>query len=522
MELEDLSLEEEGAEAMSKNDVPSMNEPGMIDDLDLPEEESLTAAEETEAETLPPLEETAPGAKEGGEFEDISLDDLGIEIAEEDSEETKAKKPPTSEPRRQETAQAALPEEDDFPELSLDLEGDGDLGPAFKEETISELDEFSLPEEESLEEAKAEAPLSAPGAEESLPEIETIEDMSSLDSLEEIPELEYGGDETPAIGKETGLPGEEIEVPLSEDIAIEESEEELKGIESNLGRAKAGSADSASILLKIEAELRSIKAELTELKSELGMLRGKKSEDAKKGVSAKGAGKEEGDFFEEEEDETIALTGEELDNILTTADIKEEEKTESAPEKTEPEEAELPLEEDILTLEEEPGAAAEENAFAAADAGLEEITLDEITKEAGPLEEQGEIEIEIPELGEEVGAENEAAGLQLEEPEELKIEEVEPLDRIPEAGEVEIPIDDSLEEVGELELEEEPEVSPAKTGPAKTSAELPSGLKDEIKSVLGYMDQLLESLPEEKIEEFAKSEYFSIYKKLFEELGLVS
>ena len=34
------------------------------------------------------------------------------------------------------------------------------------------------------------------------------------------------------------------------------------------------------------------------------------------------------------------------------------------------------------------------------------------------------------------------------------------------------------------------------------------------------MDQLLESLPEEKIQEFAKSEYFGVYKKLFEELGL--
>ena len=34
------------------------------------------------------------------------------------------------------------------------------------------------------------------------------------------------------------------------------------------------------------------------------------------------------------------------------------------------------------------------------------------------------------------------------------------------------------------------------------------------------MDQLLESLPEEKIEEFARSEHFEVYKKLFEELGI--
>ncbi len=45
-------------------------------------------------------------------------------------------------------------------------------------------------------------------------------------------------------------------------------------------------------------------------------------------------------------------------------------------------------------------------------------------------------------------------------------------------------------------------------------------LKTEIKSVLSYMDQLLESLPEDKIDEFANSEHYEVYKKLFEELGL--
>ena len=45
-------------------------------------------------------------------------------------------------------------------------------------------------------------------------------------------------------------------------------------------------------------------------------------------------------------------------------------------------------------------------------------------------------------------------------------------------------------------------------------------LKSEIKSVLSYMDQLLENLPEDKIEEFAKSEQFDTYKKLFKKLGL--
>lgn len=47
-----------------------------------------------------------------------------------------------------------------------------------------------------------------------------------------------------------------------------------------------------------------------------------------------------------------------------------------------------------------------------------------------------------------------------------------------------------------------------------------SDLKQEIKSVLLYMDQLLENLPDEKIAEFAKSDEFTTYKKLFSELGL--
>jgi hypothetical protein len=53
------------------------------------------------------------------------------------------------------------------------------------------------------------------------------------------------------------------------------------------------------------------------------------------------------------------------------------------------------------------------------------------------------------------------------------------------------------------------------------AGDISSPFKQELKTVLSYMDQLLESLPENKIEEFAKSEYFDTYKKLFKELGIV-
>jgi hypothetical protein len=82
---------------------------------------------------------------------------------------------------------------------------------------------------------------------------------------------------------------------------------------------------------------------------------------------------------------------------------------------------------------------------------------------------------------------------------------------------------DTLEKTSEsLDLDlgpaaAEPEGSEISAG---EELDIPTGIKQELRTVLSYMDQLLESLPEEKIEEFAKSEYFDTYKKLFKELGL--
>jgi hypothetical protein len=79
-----------------------------------------------------------------------------------------------------------------------------------------------------------------------------------------------------------------------------------------------------------------------------------------------------------------------------------------------------------------------------------------------------------------------------------------------------------LDEIPEDVLPEEEESPPRNDAvPEPELSGLLGGFKKELKQVLSYMDQLLESLPEEKIEEFAQSEYFDTYKKLFKELGLV-
>lgn len=63
--------------------------------------------------------------------------------------------------------------------------------------------------------------------------------------------------------------------------------------------------------------------------------------------------------------------------------------------------------------------------------------------------------------------------------------------------------------------------STAEQPPEPAGQFIPEKSLEEIKSLLGYLDRLLESLPEEKIDEFARSEYFELYRKIFEFFSLV-
>lgn len=86
---------------------------------------------------------------------------------------------------------------------------------------------------------------------------------------------------------------------------------------------------------------------------------------------------------------------------------------------------------------------------------------------------------------------------------------------------------------GEIQLVAEPEppaAAPTETLPAEDplpEAPAPAGgaviegqVREEVRSVLAYLDQLLDALPPEKVREFAQSKHFATYKKLFREFGL--
>lgn len=372
----------------------------------------------------------------------------------------------------------------------------------------------------------------------------------------------------------------------------------------------------------IQNELASIKSELAGLKDELQDLRGRQGStsppSAVETSPSSGASSEEeevpqeavdvessenpfedteealqggeGGFFEEDEDETIALTGDELDNILNTAEFTEEQ---GQPTNFEDSDLDLDLSslegsdtlgedeglDNLETLDKADGLSdSEQNAsegdsqFGLSDEEIEDNIVeldtddenyafdapetqemgfqDEATEQQATDEQPTTDESEpfggspedvdalanmdidteladIDELDDSVDAEPSPVDLQ-----ETDDQNEEPeYDTEPESGLgfSEDSVEDSLEQrptEAEAEAPTASENAPVAGEPEagevseELSEELPEGLKEEIRSVLSYMDQLLESLPEEKIREFANSEHFEVYKRLFEELEL--
>ncbi len=506
---------------------------------------------------------------------------------------------------------------------------DTELGPS---DNASNL---SIPEEE---------PLLAD--EEELPDISTAGELSAAapaDSDEELPELELEEEtlETePAQPQKAraGAEAGEVEVHLSESTE-QDRFEDLDALEDELATAASSAsqpgAASSEILTRIEDELRSIRSDLTELRNELSGLRKGAAEVA---VETPRAGTEaQGGFFDEDEDETIALTGDELDNILNTAEIteepaeaavveepemelesvedddsqradvlsldapivlEEEPETEQPAEQVEELPAELVLEDlgsseastpaeagaealpeldlegipeietapgsekaeeadkieelETLELEEEPTEVeaapeaaealdlelVEEPAAGSAPAAAEEpaadVDLEALAAEADALEKgHADAPIEDLEIGE-LEAVTEEPQPEATGSEEIEIEfEGEPAASAPAEPEAEEALLEPMEDIPEAEeipeVEEVPAMPPApaeekapapKAQPKEGAAAIPEDLKDEIRTVLKYMDHLLEALPDEKIQEFASSDYFVMYKKLFEDLGL--
>ncbi|HOX91767.1 MAG TPA: hypothetical protein PLC54_02515, partial [Spirochaetales bacterium] len=547
-----------------------------------------------------------------------------------------------------EQASAASEENDGFDSLDIDLEFD-DTIPSPVESAPEEDIDFSLDEVEelgsgvagleaidaphladtdggiSMEDVTAEfsgkaqfgsAPSSKPEETRSVGVDSFIDDESASDDDSILPELELE------------------EVSLDPKAKISKSFDDVGALERELGSAPAAAGPSSDLLKTIASELASIKSELVSLRGQLDVLKRTEPSDIKTEPEAEAAG----GFFDDEEDDTIALTGDELNNILNTADFTEESAhIEDRADQSVPSAAGsglLPEDGDYLSLENSlsdhlpdeilPVTEAPEDTSYLEEENLDEFSLDTsslsenelvepdlsgldlavepeividdsdlvIDADDDKLEVLEELEADDDNLEElvseepdmddmvlsidasdmETSADDESLEVieELEASDEFGLEELEAEDDLSgdllmeaaedinlEAGtikpaspvsvhpdELSMSLDDSLfvepdQHVIEMSsppldismpamgsgkddfVQEAAQPSQRQVAPSGGKEDVPDKLKHDVKSVLLYLDQLLASLPEEKIEEFASSQYYDTYKKLFDELGLL-
>ena len=240
-------------------------------------------------------------------------------------------------------------------------------------------------------------------------------------------------------------------------------------------------------------------------------------------------------FEEKVEDEEIALSGDELNNLLESGEIETEEAEslgDSFFEENAEEDESISLSPDELgniTAGEEfevenvdTSSAAQEDNFDLSD------TSDEIEFDA-PSDLFGENAVaedeEIALSGDELNNLLESGEIETEvEPGEVSTPEEfdNPIDSGMVIGDDDFVIDEdtsslsSLSDLGsDISIEDNADYSDA-----IDSFHFGNVKKEELKKVISYMDELLGSLPDSYIKEFASSEYFELYKKIMNELEL--
>ncbi|MCR5218099.1 hypothetical protein [Treponema sp.] len=607
LDVASIEVPEEDA----STDIPVENEDSKEDSFDISDIDTSfldePAVQDDSSEntlTEEPVLEDNSFAEESPAVEDTIADTV-TDIPEEESslsEESFAEEPVLEEnPVTEETADSAESSDDgsySFQEPSLtDAAEDIFTSEGFEEskDTSTETEEVNV-DVSSNEEDDIDSTLNAQ-AEESFPAL-SFESAAVTESEKTIPDtfeeeaasLESQDKEVEEQMSEVSIPDDENDendendekkvysVFIKEQFITEDNEVQDTVTPAPAAEAKAPSPvkenassdfDANSLLKDIASQIASLKSEISSLKTEFEELKNAEpaavSHTAEESLSdvdipLPGDSKEDnsGFFSDNDEDDTIALSGEELNNILNTAELTppEEAVTDNESQDDTENEENLSMNFDNEKLEEPVFDESQDDTQADSES-QEEISVpkvDDLIVEASSsdlIEEEDEsaapavqeddlsdlVTVDQPGLGEVDAPEEETEDddlspsiESLSKPIELfKEEEDEELEK----GISEDPVnqvfdqwdsrsddsdsDDSNEETQAVEVEE---ADVENKNDASSANDIPEGMKEEIKSVLSYMDQLLESLPEEKITEFAQSEQFETYKKLFKELGL--
>lgn len=423
--------------------------------------------------------------------------------------------------------------------------------------------------------------------------VEESEETPAEESAESTENTKYSVEENDSETQET-VPEETYSVfEKKEDDVTEDKLNTMEPVEDINGAAilKQISAELANLrneISSLKTEFEDLKknppkAEVAEVEQPVGTETAVPEENAEQVAEVSDTVSSDGGFFSEsDEDDTIALSGDELNNILTSAQFTAEniepqnpdldepvdfggkeleepvfDETEPEQEETEeniPDEISVPKADDILVessatdmmdapVRTDETVVTEPQDFSAEPEKVESAEEAEPVEEAESAEEPEVISEDIPETQETAysSAEETVEKETEQQPQETGLESLsKPIDVFKEDDEVlekgigEEPVGEvfsnwqskdetpDTEDVPETEDVADKKEIPAPAAEEKNddSSDIPSDMKQEIKSVLSYMDQLLENLPEEKIAEFARSEQFETYKKLFAELGL--
>jgi len=384
-----------------------------------------------------------------------------------------------------------------------------------EEETIAlskdELDDI-LSEAEIVDEKKETQPVEAPEVDTEAPSV-----------LEEEPTAETPEEEFDISGEIDELTAEDLEKIELEDSDLESFTQELEG--------EIGEETDISEIPGLEEE----GIEIPESEKGAGT----------KGTGAEGVQLEAGveeevdlDSYLDSVETDIDLDSLDLEGDLTEPPVLGEEEGVSLETQTGeiPESGEIEdIEEEALTEEISIEEVGEE--ILSEELPSEELTVEDLTTEEKlPSEEAPSEQVEM-EAGEEDVTLVEPGGEEMIIPEE-PVEEFQAAEGEAEdlSFEGEITLDEEEEKVlnedfdletvseGEAESEEMVSVTGEELETMSADAEsaaINADLLKNISTVLKYMDTLLGNLPEEKIKEFSQSEYFSIYRDVFEKLNLL-
>jgi hypothetical protein len=200
-------------------------------------------------------------------------------------------------------------------------------------------------------------------------------------------------------------------------------------------------------------------------------------------------------FFDGDEDEPIALSADELDGIAATAV---------------PEEETPALSEPTADFDSRYADVDQMEGTAEAPAGPETGTEETEAAPLGAEDDEGPIALSADELD---GIAADAHEVTPEAP----MVGLSPLDGSPAEPSLAEQADKPAT-VFEEDLEAATLIHEDDRGGAPAAAPAPD--TEELKSVMGYLDNLLGELPDDVIEKFAQSEYFKLYQKIMDKLGL--